>query len=238
MQAMLAGLVDELRNVGIEVSVGEHADAARALTQVSLKDKETVRAALGCALIKDAGQLAAFHLIFDLCTSGSAQPGAELAAAMTDQELADTLRAAIATGDAHLRRLLADEYVRRFGGLEPGSAVAGVFAMIAVEEAAGLAGLRDELAEGAGTQGRRRRRGWRGPRRWRGIRLGLERPERARRQARRREGGPRGGGVPRRAAGGRAARARRRSGCPGRPRDHAGGPGAGHRDRDRLGDRA
>ncbi len=148
MQAMLAGLVDELRNVGIEVSVGEHADAARALTQIPLRDKETVRAALGCALIKDSGQLAAFNLIFDLCTSGSAQPGAELAAAMTDSELADTLRAAIASDDAHLRRLLADEYVRRFGGLEPGSAVAGVFAMIAVEEAAGLAGLRDELARG------------------------------------------------------------------------------------------
>ncbi|HET9898772.1 MAG TPA: VWA domain-containing protein [Streptosporangiaceae bacterium] len=146
MQAMLAGLVDELRNVGIEVSVGEHADAARALTQVPLKDKETVRAALGCALIKNAQQLAAFNLIFDLCTAGPAQPGAELAAAMTDAELAETLRAVIAAPDAHLRRLLADEYVRRFGGLEPGSAVAGVFAMIAVEEAAGLAGLRDELA--------------------------------------------------------------------------------------------
>ena len=87
MRAMLAGLVDELRNVGIEVSVGEHADAARALTQIPLKDKETVRAALGCALIKNARQLAAFNLIFDLCTASSAQPGAELAAAKRVREL-------------------------------------------------------------------------------------------------------------------------------------------------------
>ncbi len=148
MQAMLASLVDELRSVGIGVSVGEHADAARALTQITLRDKETVRAALRCALVKKSEQLAAFDLVFDLCTAGSAQPGAELAAAMTDQELADTLRAAIASDDAQLRRVLADEYVRRFGGLEPGSAVAGVFAQIAVEEAAGLAELRDELTAG------------------------------------------------------------------------------------------
>ena len=51
---MLAGLVDELRSVGIAVSVGEHLDAAQALSTVSLQDKEVVRAALQCALIKNA----------------------------------------------------------------------------------------------------------------------------------------------------------------------------------------
>src|SRR5215472_14460208 len=123
MQEMLAGLVDELRTVGIGVCIGEHLDAARALSQISLRDKEVVRAALQCALVK----------------------GAELIAAMTDQELKDTLRSVIGSQDAHILRLLADEYVRRFGGLEPGSAVAGVFAAIAVDEAADLGGLRAEL---------------------------------------------------------------------------------------------
>ncbi len=160
---MLAGLVGELRKVGIEVSVGEHTDAARALTSISLADKEVVRAALQCSLVKNGEQLDAFNLIFDLYTAGPPAPGAELAAAMSDQELAGTLRAAIGSGEAQLRRLLADEYVRRFGGLEPGSPVAGVFAMIAVEEAADLTGLRDELtggqagardgADGAGGEG-------------------------------------------------------------------------------------
>jgi hypothetical protein len=151
MQAMLAALVDELRTVGIGVSVGEHADAARALARISLHDKEIARAALRCALVKRAEHAEVFDLLFELHTAGTALPGAELVAAMTDQELADTLRAVIGSPDARVRRLLADEYVRRFGGLEPGAAVAGVFAAIAVNEAADLAGIRaDLLADEAG----------------------------------------------------------------------------------------
>ena len=46
MQGVLAGLVDELRSVGIGVSVGEHLDGARALAAIPLHDKEAVRAAL------------------------------------------------------------------------------------------------------------------------------------------------------------------------------------------------
>ena len=154
MQGMLASLVDELRNVGIAVSVGEHLDAARALSHVSLADKEVVRAALQSALVKRAEHADAFNLLFELYTAGTAQPGAELVATMTDEQLRATLLAAIDSGDAHLRRLLAGEYVRRFGGLEPGSPVAGVFATIAVNEAADLAAIRAELmAERAGGTG-------------------------------------------------------------------------------------
>ncbi|HEX9064338.1 MAG TPA: VWA domain-containing protein [Streptosporangiaceae bacterium] len=142
---MLAGLVDELRAVGIGVSVGEHLDAAKALSSLSLADKETVRAALQCALVKNAAELEAFGLLFELYTGGTRHPGADLAAAMSDQELAGALRAALRSGDAQLRRLLADEYVRRFGRLEPGRPVAGVFATIAVEEAAGLNAVRADL---------------------------------------------------------------------------------------------
>jgi uncharacterized protein len=157
---MLAGLVDELRSVGIAVSVGEHLDAAQALAAISLQDKEVVRAALQCALIKNTEELEAFDLIFDLYTAGTAQAGAELVSAMSDAELRDTLRAVIGSDDAQVRRLLADEYVRRFGGLEPGRAVAGVFASIAAEAAAGLDAIRAELladpsdpAEGSGLGG-------------------------------------------------------------------------------------
>jgi uncharacterized protein with von Willebrand factor type A (vWA) domain len=142
---MLAGLVEELRSVGIGVSVGEHLDAAQALSAISLQDKDVVRAALRCALVKNAEELEAFELIFDLYTAGTAQAGAELVSAMSDAELRDTLRAVIGSDDAQVRRLLADEYVRRFGGLEPGRPVAGVFATIAAEEAAGLDSIRSEL---------------------------------------------------------------------------------------------
>ncbi len=142
---MLATLVDELRSVGIEVSLGEHLDAAHALSRISLGDREVVRAALQCSLIKNPEHASTFDLLFDLCTAGTRQPGAELVAAMTDQELRDTLRSVVGTDDTLIARLLADEYVRRFGGLEPGSAVAGVFATIAVNEAADLARIRAEL---------------------------------------------------------------------------------------------
>ncbi len=154
MQGMLAGLVDELRNVGIEVSVGEHLDAAKAASLISLQDKETLRATLRCSLVKRAEQLDTFELLFDLYTAGAAAPGADLIAAMSDADLRATLRSAIESDDQQLRRLLADEFVRRFGGLEPGSAVAGVFATIAVNEAAGLDGIRaDLLAEDASWSG-------------------------------------------------------------------------------------
>jgi uncharacterized protein len=148
MQGVLAGLVDELRSVGIGVSVGEHLDAARALAAIPLHDKEAVRAALQCALVKRAEQLETFNLLFDLYTAGGRQPGADLVGAMTDEELRETLRVAVGAGDAQLSRLLADEYVRRFADLQPGSPVAGVFATIAVNQAADLDGIRADLLGG------------------------------------------------------------------------------------------
>jgi uncharacterized protein with von Willebrand factor type A (vWA) domain len=149
MQEMLARLVDELRNVGIGVSVGEHLDAAHAISRLSLFDREVVRAALQGTLIKRPEHLDAFNLLFDLYTGGTRAPGADLVAGLSDQELRDMLRAVIGSEDSQARRLLADEYVRRFGGLQPGSAVAGVFATIAVNEAADLDSIRAELLDGA-----------------------------------------------------------------------------------------
>ena len=153
MQVLLARLVDELRNVGIEVSVGEHLDAARAVGLVSLRNKEVLRATLQCALVKRPEQLDAFNLIFDLHTAGARSPGADLASEMSDEELRVALRSATGSRDAQFRRVLADEFVRRFGGLEPGSAVAGVFAAIAVDQAAGLESLRGELLGEEGGEG-------------------------------------------------------------------------------------
>ena len=149
MQAMLAGLVDELRTVGIGVSVGEHLDAANALSRISLADKEIVRAALQCALIKRAEHVSTFNLLFDLYTASRPAPASAPLAELSDAELRALLSQAIGSGDDFLRQLIADEYVRRFGGLSPGEAVAGVFATIAVDQAADLAGIRADLL-GAG----------------------------------------------------------------------------------------
>jgi uncharacterized protein with von Willebrand factor type A (vWA) domain len=145
MQAMLAALVDELRTVGIGVSVGEHLDAAKALSRISLGDKEVVRAALQCALIKRAEHMSTFDLLFDLQTASRLSPDAAPLAELSDAELHALLSQVIGADDDFLRRLVADEYVRRFGGLSPGDAVAGVFATIAVYEAAGLTTRRADL---------------------------------------------------------------------------------------------
>jgi uncharacterized protein len=152
----LGALVDGLRTAGIAVSVGEHLDAARAIASIPLSDREAVRSALQCALVKRSEQLDAFSLLFDLFFAGTGSSGPPPLAALTAEELASALRAAISAQDAAALRELADEYVRRFGGLEPGAPVAGVFAMIAASDAANLDGIRAELlaAAGAGAEAR------------------------------------------------------------------------------------
>jgi uncharacterized protein len=154
--ALVAELVDELRAVGIEVSVGEHLDAARAVAHVPLRSPMVLRAALQCALVKDAGQLATFNLLFDLWVAGAggagiADPSAVPLAGLPDPALRAALRDALSSGDSFLQPLLADEYVRRFSGVEPGRAVAGVRYMLAATQAANLDGIREDLlAAGVG----------------------------------------------------------------------------------------
>lgn len=150
----LTTMVDELRAVGVGVSVGEHLDAARALASIPLADIEGVRSALQCALIKRAEHLDAFNVLFNLHFAGTRPSDPGPFADLTDAELTAALRAAIGSADAAALRQLADEYVRRFAALQPGAPVAGVFAMIAASEAADLDGIRAELlAAMAGQRG-------------------------------------------------------------------------------------
>src|SRR5580693_1012187 len=151
---MVAPLVDELRAVGVPVSVGEHLDAARAVEHVPLRSRAVLRAALQCALVKEVGQLATFNLIFDLWAAGPAavgttDTGAAPLAGLANAALRAALRDAIGSGDEFLQPLLAQEYVRRFAGVEPGRAVAGVRYMLAATEAADLDGIRDDLLAAA-----------------------------------------------------------------------------------------
>jgi len=143
--AALATLVYELRAVGVGVSVGEHLDAARALASIPLADQAVVRSSLQCALIKRAEHLDAFNVLFNLYFGGTGPSEPAQFASLTAEDLAAALRAAIASGAAAALRQLAEEYVRRYAGLEPGAPVAGVFAMIAASEAANLDGIRADL---------------------------------------------------------------------------------------------
>jgi uncharacterized protein len=153
-QSTLTALVDELRGIGVGISVGEHLDAARALASVPLADTDVVRSALQSALVKHAEHLDAFNLLFELHFLGTRPADSQPLAGLSDAQLAAALRAAVEARDAAALRQLADEYVRRFGGLEPGAPVAGVFAMIAARRAADVDGLRAELTAAAqGGQG-------------------------------------------------------------------------------------
>ncbi len=145
----LSVLVDELRRVGISVSVGEHLDAARALAAIPLADREVVRASMQCALVKRAEQLDAFNLLFDLHFGGTGGHGPDPFGTLSADELETALRSALQSGDAAVLRALADEYVQRYAGLEPGAPVAGVFAMIAATEAANLDAIRADLQAAA-----------------------------------------------------------------------------------------
>ncbi len=147
---MLGALVAELRAVGIPVSVGEHLDAAGALSAIPLSDKDVIRTALQAALIKNPEHLSTFNLIFELHTAGTPETGGGPLAGLSDDELRAALRQAIAADDALALAQLADEYVRRFAGAQPGERVAGVMYTRAATTAADLGGLRAELlADGA-----------------------------------------------------------------------------------------
>jgi uncharacterized protein with von Willebrand factor type A (vWA) domain len=154
MDGMVASLVEELRAVGVPVSVGEHLDATRAVAHLPLRSRAVLRAALRCTLVKEAGQLATFDLLFDLWAAGGQETGDAPLAGLTDAALHAALRDAIGAGDLFLQPLLADEYVRRFSGVEPGRAVAGVRYMLAATQAADLDGIRDDLlADGSQDNG-------------------------------------------------------------------------------------
>jgi uncharacterized protein with von Willebrand factor type A (vWA) domain len=144
-ESTLTALVDELRTIGVGVSVGEHLDAARALAAVPLADTRVVRSTLQCALIKRAEHVEAFNLLFDLHFAGTGPNEPGPFTGLSDDDLATALRAAIGSGDPVQLRQLAAEYVRRYAALEPGAPVAGVFAMIAASEAANLDSIRDAL---------------------------------------------------------------------------------------------
>src|SRR5262249_57444914 len=118
---------------------------ARGVGRSAVADEEGVRSSVQCALIKRAEHLDAFNVLFNLYFGGTGPSEPGPFATLTAEDLAAALRAAIASGDPEVLGQLAEEYVRRYAGLEPGAPVAGVFAMIAASEAANLDSIRAEL---------------------------------------------------------------------------------------------
>jgi uncharacterized protein with von Willebrand factor type A (vWA) domain len=171
----LAGLIAELRAVGVPVSPTEHIDAASALAHTAVGDRPALRAALATTLVKNAGHLATFNTVFDLYFSGRRagrdssstvdEPDAEgdseggggggMLGGASDAELAELLYRAIRDGDQLMMKAIAAQLVTRHSGFEPGRRVAGVYyqarTLRSVDLEGILARLREETAEAAAT---------------------------------------------------------------------------------------
>ena len=74
MPGLLTGFVEELRSVGIPVSMVEAIDAGRALEHVDLGSRTAVKAVLGATLVKNARHHAAFETAFEAYFSLSGAP--------------------------------------------------------------------------------------------------------------------------------------------------------------------
>ncbi len=75
MLAALEGMITELRQIGVPISMTEKIDAVRSLNHLPLVQRDAVKSALRAALVKDHDHELAFDALFDLYFSPA--PGAD-----------------------------------------------------------------------------------------------------------------------------------------------------------------
>jgi uncharacterized protein with von Willebrand factor type A (vWA) domain len=75
MLTALEGMIAELRQIGVPVSLAERIDAVRSLRQVPLADRDIVKSALRAALVKSHDHELAFDALFDLYFSPAGAGG-------------------------------------------------------------------------------------------------------------------------------------------------------------------
>ena len=138
MISTLAEFVDELRVVGIPVSMVEAIDAAEAIEYTDLGERENLRATLGATLVKNPRHYPAFDRAFDVyfrlepigdvtsSSHGTPQPadGSGAGAGGSDGLLDSLVEALMGGSGDQLRRLVANA-VDRYAGMQPGRPVGG-----------------------------------------------------------------------------------------------------------------
>jgi uncharacterized protein len=147
MLAAIEGVIAELRQIGIPVSLAERIDAARSLQHLPVADRGTVKAALRAVLVKNRDHEMAFDTAFDMYFADQATSAAAAAsddqadgaaeqaadgsgtglASLGDDALTELLLAALREGDEAMLRAIASLIVDRHAGIQPGRPVGGTY---------------------------------------------------------------------------------------------------------------
>jgi uncharacterized protein len=142
--------IDELRKVGLPISLSDRMAALTALGLVEPGRRESVEAALSATLVKSGSHLGAFRTVFDIyygrAAGNSATDGVSAVGSLTDDELAGLTARAAAAGDLVLIRLIAAEAVARHSGFEAGRPVGGTYYVIRTLRELDLKQIEDTLA--------------------------------------------------------------------------------------------
>jgi uncharacterized protein with von Willebrand factor type A (vWA) domain len=173
---LLAGFVNELRNVGFPVSLTENIDAAAAVQLVPIENREAVKAALAATLVKEFDHYAAFETVFDIYFStrrlkapdegidveggadsdvGGAEDGVlpggggGLFDSLTREELIELIYRAMRESDRVSLRALSVQAVRRYAGFQPGRPVAGTYYLFRTLKELGAETMYDRLMDDA-----------------------------------------------------------------------------------------
>jgi uncharacterized protein len=145
MLAALEGMIAELRQTGVPISLAEKIDAVRSLEHLPLGGRDGVRSALRAALIKSHDHELAFDALFDLyfsppagppgnpepagppAASGRGEAGTGSLGSIDDAGLTELLIAALRDGNDVMTRTIAGVFVDRHAAIEPGRPVAGTY---------------------------------------------------------------------------------------------------------------
>ena len=176
MLAAIEGMITELRQIGVPVSIAERIDAVQSLRHLPLDDRGTIKASLRAILVKNHDHELAFDTVFDLYfTPQAAQarpaspapgelpatPPAQGAVGLDGQNghgaggglgsldgaaLTELLLTALREGNEVMLRAIASLLVDRHAGIEPGRPVAGTYYVFRTLRAVDPDGLMTRLA--------------------------------------------------------------------------------------------
>lgn len=160
---VLTGFVDELREVGIPVSMVEAIDAMQAVESIDVGDRKALRETLRATLIKNLRHETAFDTAFDIYFSPLPPPVPDLPKVSdpTDtsdhptsppgesdlDDLFDALLNALKDFDSEGLRAGAREAVDKLAGMEPGRPVGGTYYLYRTLRRLDMARLEEELLE-------------------------------------------------------------------------------------------